>query len=169
MLVRIIARRAVPASAGGVEQRPPVGETPFRPRSPAIKPIFSAVLGAWSGHAKPDLRPPDHPEGSWDIREASGGWCAWGARGADIGCACVRAARVSGHPLPRVGAPVAQVGHMFRAKKATSMDVSGEPATTPPTPARFCVYRAVIPAPCIDRRSICPLAPAEHHRPILGL
>jgi len=56
MPVRIIARRAVPAAAGGVEQQPSVGETPFRPRSPAIKPIFLAVLGAWSGHAKPDLR-----------------------------------------------------------------------------------------------------------------
>ena len=36
--------------------------------SPAIKPIFLAVLGAWSGHAKPDLRLHALPEGSWDVR-----------------------------------------------------------------------------------------------------
>ena len=81
MPVRIIARRAVPAAAGGVEQQPSVGETPFRPRSPAIKPIFLAVLGAWSGHAKPDLRPHALPEGSWDVREASGGCRVAGAGG----------------------------------------------------------------------------------------
>ena len=73
MLIRTIARRAVPAAAGGVEQQPPVVETPFRPRSPATKAIFLAVLGAWSGHAKPDLRPHGLPKGSWDVREADGG------------------------------------------------------------------------------------------------
>ena len=52
MLIRTIARRAVPAAAGGVEQQPPVGETPFRPRSPATKAIFLAVLGSWFGHAR---------------------------------------------------------------------------------------------------------------------
>ena len=71
--VRILAPRAFPTAVGDVEQQPPVGETPFRPRSPAMKPIFLAVMGAWSGHAKPDLRPHALPEGSWDVREASGG------------------------------------------------------------------------------------------------
>ena len=73
MPARIIARRAVRAAAGGVEQQPPVVETPFRPRSPATKAIFLAVLGSWFGHAKLDRRPPGLPEGSWDTHEANGG------------------------------------------------------------------------------------------------
>ena len=52
MPVRILARRVVPAAAGGVEQQPPVGETPLLARSPAISSISLAFLGASSGHAK---------------------------------------------------------------------------------------------------------------------
>ena len=49
---RILARRAVPMAAGGVEQQPPVGETPLLARSPAIEAISLAVQGAWSGLPK---------------------------------------------------------------------------------------------------------------------
>ena len=66
---RILARRAVTMAAGGVEQQPPVGETPLLARSPAISSISLAFQGASSGHAKPDRRPADQPEGSWDIRD----------------------------------------------------------------------------------------------------
>ena len=66
---RILARRAVPMAAGGVEQQPPVGETPLLARSPSSSSISLAFQGASSGHAKPDRRPADQPEGSWDIRD----------------------------------------------------------------------------------------------------
>ena len=66
---RILARRAVTMAAGGVEQQPPVGETPLLARSPALSSISLAFLGAWSGHPKPPRLPSDHPEGRWDIRD----------------------------------------------------------------------------------------------------
>ena len=62
--VRILAPRAFPTAVGDVEQQPPVGVTPLLPRSLAIKAISLAVQGAWSGHEKPERRPPDHPKGS---------------------------------------------------------------------------------------------------------
>ena len=43
---RILARRAVAMAAGGVEQQPPVGETPLLARSPALSSISLAFLGA---------------------------------------------------------------------------------------------------------------------------
>ena len=62
--VRILARRAFPMAAEGVEQQPPVGETPLLARSPAIEAISLAVQGAWSGLPKGLRRATSHPEGS---------------------------------------------------------------------------------------------------------
>ena len=82
--------------------------------------------------------------------------------------ACGRAAHVPGHPPPCVGAPVAQVARIFRAKMAAFASLSGKAPDPPPPSVRCCVYRAVRCHSSTERRSIDPLAPTEHHRPLLG-
>ena len=82
--------------------------------------------------------------------------------------ACGRAAHVPGHPPPCVGAPVAQVARIFRAKMAAFASLSGKAPDPPPPSVRCCVYRAVRCHSSTERRSIDPLAPTEHHRPVLG-
>mgnify|MGYP006879302675 CR=1 FL=1 len=76
---------------------------------------------------------------------------------------------------PCAGAPAAvrwgtrrTSGTYIQGENGSFCEFIGEGARSPPPSVRCCVYRAVRCHSSTERRSIDPLAPTEHHRPVLG-